>query len=280
MNVKVNGTRFHCDPTVRVPNTVLGQLSGSEMTVFVLLSWLDRKGKGVKTSVARLSGSTGLSAPTVHTALRSMEEKRLIIYTPGKTPSDPWTYHVLLRPGKDRYFLLPLSFLREYRGNELLVAGQLSCCSNAYGVAYPSYRHIAAALHLAVGTVRACLMRLKERMVLEMIPRLYKLTRARRSFAYSLLIGGVSKIYMLVHNPTKEQKDFKNKKEIEKEAQTLKEQNFFVRVCRKARSILQKLGVLFRESEEPARRRGREPRRDGKNPFSSLFLKEGDSYGS
>lgn len=280
MNVMVGKVQRR-DPKIRVPNEILGRIGGSEMTVFLLMSWLDRKGRGAQTSVVRLSGCTGLSAPTVHAALRRLEEKELIAYFPGRVPSDPWTYRVLLRPGRDRYFTLPLSFLSAYSGNELLVAGQLSCCVNAFGVAYPSYRRIAAALDLAVNTVRACLTRLKETMALEMIPRLYKLTRARRSFAYSLLFGGVSKIYMLVHKPTKERKDCENKKEVEKNLLTLKGLNLCAQACRMAGRVLQKLADPFRRLREPARRQGREPcegrdaRRRRKNPFSFLFSAKG-----
>lgn len=285
MKVRVTGTRFRHNPKVQIPNEVLGRISGSEMTIFTLLSWLDRKGKGVKTSVTRLSGSTGLSAPTVHTALRKLEEKRLISYFPGKTPSDPWTYRILLRSGKDRYFLLPLSSVNQYSGNELLVAGQLSCFSNAYGLAYPSHRRIAAALHLAVNTVRSCLQNLKEKGALEMVSRLYKLTRAKRSFAYCLLFGrGVSNIYMPVNIPTKERKDFKDKKEVERISLTLKIQKLCAHAkkrCKTARRVLQKLSNLFLGNREPARRRGREPCEGGrKNPFSFLSLRKDDTYGS
>lgn len=276
MNIKVYGKRFRSDPRVRVPNEVLGQVSGSEMTVFTILLWLDRKGRGVRTSVARLSGCTGLSTPTVHTALRKLEEKRLIAYFPGKTPYDPWTYRVLLRPGNDRYFILPLSCVERYTGNELLVFGQLSCCSNAHGVCYPSHRRVAAALHLAVNTVRVCLTNLKEKMALEMIPRRYKTTRARRSFAYSLLHGrGVSNFYMLVHKPTKERKDCRDKKEDEKTVETLNFSLCEEKPCKAARRILQKLRNLVFKSTETARRRGREICGKGRDRlFSFLSLRK------
>lgn len=273
MKVRVTGAQRRHDPHVRIPNEVLGRVSGSEMTVFTLLTWLDRKGKGVRTSVSRLSGGTGLSAPTVHSALCRLEEKRLISYFPGKAPSDPWTYHVLLRPGKERYFVLPLSHVNQYSGNELLVVGQLSCCSNAYGVAYPSHRWIAAALHLAANTVRSCLQTLKEKNALEMVPRLYKSTRARRSFVYRLLFwGGVSKIYMPVSIPTKERKDRRDKKEVERNSLTLKRLYIPSRARKMATRILQKIRQLFRKKEDPERCRGRDPCRGAQQKKSIFFF--------
>lgn len=206
MNARISAR----EPMLRLPRDIQTQLTASEMVLFALLTRLDH-GKGVRSSVVRLSGACGLSAPTVHTALRGLEQKKLLCYTPGMRRDDAWCYRVLLRAKDDAYILLPLSCVKTADGNRLRVACQLAQAVNRYGMSYVSFRALARVLHMAVGTVLRCVQALREDGVLEKIPRLYRNTRARRCCAFRLLNRGVPKSCMLVDTTTREHKVIQNK---------------------------------------------------------------------
>lgn len=199
------------EPIVRLKNCLPGSLTGAELTVYALLAGLGGK-KGIsQTSVRRIAAALYFSPGTVFRALRGLKNKGFLRSIPGCSPEAPFEYHISPPPKKD-FFCIPGAAIRCCAGNAFLVLAYLHRRANYLGLSYPSMRDIASATGLDRKTVRRHILLLKNAGWIDLVPRNYKNTSARRSNIYQLWIGGGKK-RTLVWLPTREREYFKNRKE-------------------------------------------------------------------